>query len=93
MAFSKKKGGTKSAGKGSGGGKKDYDESNRGVLFVNDKDGNEARPDYTGKVVVKLEDYEADETGNILVRLAGWMNNSEKVGDYIAISASPPQQK
>ena len=29
-----------------------YDETNRFTLFKNDKQGNEARPDYTGKINV-----------------------------------------
>lgn len=85
---------TATKGKGKQKGRsQEYDDANRGVLFVNDKDGNESRPDYTGKLTVKVGDYEEDNDGNITVRLAAWLNNSEKVGDYLAIQASPPQSR
>lgn len=35
----------------------EYDNTNRGALFRNDKDGNEKRPDYTGKINVDGKDY------------------------------------
>lgn len=70
---------------------KEYDDANRGVLFMNDKDGNDARPDMTGNLKVKVEDYEQDGDGLITIRLAAWQKNSDKVGDYLSISASAPQ--
>lgn len=82
---------SKPAGK-SKGGDKQYDDANRGVLFQNDKDGNEARPDMTGKLVIRASDYEEDGEGNISIRLAAWQKNSGKVGDYLSVSASPPNQ-
>lgn len=45
----------------------DYDNTNRGVLFKNDKEGNEARPDYTGKI-----DIDGKE-----MRLAAWIKQSK----------------
>lgn len=68
-----------------------FDDSNRGVLFVNDKDGNDARPDFTGNLAIKPEDYEAGDDGLIRIRLAAWNKNSGKVGDYLSIAASAPQ--
>jgi hypothetical protein len=46
--------------------KKQYDNTNRGVLFPNDKDGNDSRPDYTGKINI-------DGTEK---RLAAWVTES-----------------
>lgn len=70
-----------------------YDDTNRGVLFVNDKDGNDARPDFTGKLSLKVEDFEVDGDGNIEVRLAAWRQDSPKIGEYLSVAASVPKQK
>ena len=35
----------------------DYDNNMSGVLFKNDKEGNEARPDYTGKCEINGVEY------------------------------------
>ena len=35
----------------------DYDNTNRFVLFKNDKEGNEKRPDYTGSIDVDGTEY------------------------------------
>jgi hypothetical protein len=92
MAFSK----GKTSGKGKGGGKSkgsDYDDENKGVLFTNDKGDNENRPDYTGKVTIKPEDYEARADGLIEIRLAAWLHESANVGQYLSLSASAPKPK
>jgi hypothetical protein len=69
-----------------------FDDSNRGVLFVNDKDGNDSRPDFTGNLAIKPEDYESGDDGLIRIRLAAWKKESDKVGEYLSIAASAPQQ-
>lgn len=58
-----------------------YDDTNRGVLFQNEKDGNEARPDFTGKINVAGTEY----------RLAAWRKDSAKVGEYLSIALSDMQ--
>jgi hypothetical protein len=86
MAFTKTKpakGGSKKQG--------EYDNTNRGVLFVNDKDGNESRPDYTGNLKLKPDDYTVGSDGLIFVRLAAWKQPSEKVGEFLSIAASAPK--
>lgn len=45
----------------------DFDNTNRGALFRNDKQGNEKRPDYKGKVNVAGTDY----------RVSGWLRQSK----------------
>lgn len=80
----------KSAQKGKS--KQQYDDSNRGVLFQNDKDGNEQRPDMTGNLKIKLEDYEEDGDGLISIRLAAWQKESNSAGTYLSISAQPAKQ-
>ncbi len=73
--------------------KKEYDNTNTGALFVNDKDGNEKRPDKTGKLVIKVEDFEPDADGNVTIWLAAWERESERVGTYLSLKASPPKEK
>lgn len=53
----------------------DYDGTNQGVLFQNDKDGNEKRPDYKGKLNVDGKDYE----------LAGWKRVSKKGQPFLSL--------
>lgn len=89
MAFTKKEGGKKG---GNGGGKGNFDDTNRGVLFQNDKDGNDSRPDVTGHLYVDPSDFEADDKGLIKIRLAGWNKSSDKAGDYLSLSASVPKE-
>lgn len=69
-----------------------YDDTNRGVLFVNDKGDNENRPDFTGNLAINPTDYEVGQDGLIRIRLAAWNKNSAKVGDYLSISASADQK-
>lgn len=67
-------------GKGKSGG--DFDDTNRGVLFLNDKEGNENRPDYTGKINVN----------GVEKRIAAWVKPNDKVGDFLSISVSDFEQ-
>ena len=43
----------------------------RGVLFKNDKEGNEKRPDYRGSCVIN----------NVDMNVSGWIQRSKKTGD------------
>lgn len=71
----------KGKAKSSGG---DFDNTNRGVLFPNDKGDNESRPDYTGKINVDGVDK----------RLAAWVATSDKIegGSYLRLTVSEFQQ-
>lgn len=60
----------------------DYDNTNNGVLFKNDKDGNEKRPDYTGKINFNGED----------MRLAAWVKEGRK-GKFLSLRVSEMQEK
>jgi hypothetical protein len=81
MAFAKKTSG------------KQYDDTNKGVLFVNDKKGVEKRPDKTGKLLIKADDYTPDANGNVLIYLSAWVNQHETHGEIISIKANAPQEK
>ena len=59
-----------------------YDNANSGVLFKNDKKGNEKAPDYKGKV--NVEGKEKD--------IAGWIREG-KSGKFISIKISEPMKK
>lgn len=59
-----------------------YDTKNSGILFKNDKGGNESRPDYTGKF--------EDSTGKEW-RLAAWIRDGRQGGKFLSIKASEPK--
>jgi hypothetical protein len=67
-----------------GSGKKGFDNTNRGVLFQNDKDGNEARPDVTGKISIKIPD--GAKPGSVVdFRLAGWNKESQSGKEFVSL--------
>lgn len=53
-----------------------YDNTNRGVLFPNDKKGNEKRPDMTGDINVEGVEY----------RLSAWKKSSKAGNNFLSIS-------
>ena len=57
-----------------------YDNNNRGVLFKNDKQGNEKRPDYRGSATIDGVD----------LNISAWIKRSQKTGDaYMSLSFEP----
>jgi uncharacterized protein (DUF736 family) len=57
-----------------------YDNNNRGVLFKNDKDGNEKRPDYRGSATI----------AGVELNISAWIKRSQKTGDaYMSLSFEP----
>lgn len=88
MAF-----GNKSKRGGGNGGKKEYDNTNRGVLFANDKEGNDKRPDKRGQLLIKADDFQPDDNGMVLIYLSAWVNDNEQHGEIVQLVAQPPQQK
>lgn len=61
----------------------DYDNTNRGVLFRNDKKDSDNHPDYTGKINI-----DGDEK-----RLAAWLRESKSGNKFLSISISEFQPK
>lgn len=53
-----------------------YDNEMRGVLFKNDKEGNEARPDYKGKIQI----------GGVEYWLSAWIKEGQK-GKFMSLKA------
>lgn len=66
-----------------------YDPNMKGVLFKNDKQGNDKRPDYRGSCVID----------NVDMNISGWIKASKKTGDkfmslkFEAKRAAPPKAK
>ena len=61
-----------------------YDPNLKGVLFKNNKDGNEKRPDYRGSAVINNVDY----------NLSAWIKASQKTGDkYMSIRIEAKGEK
>lgn len=56
-----------------------YDRTNTGALFKNDKQGNEKRPDYTGTVNVNGTDFQ----------LSAWIKSSKAGTKYMSLSVQP----
>lgn len=75
---------------GNGGGQKKFDDTDRGVLFENDKEGNEARPDVTGKITIKIPD--GASAGDVVeFRLAGWKKPYGDGQELLSLLVSLPR--
>ena len=61
----------------------DFDNTNRGNLFKNDKGDNPNRPDYTGKINVGGKEY----------RLSAWLKDSQSGKKFMSLSVSEIEQK
>lgn len=61
----------------------EFDNTNRGALFKNDKEGNESRPDYKGKLNVEGKDLE----------IAAWLKTSKSGTKYMSLVVSEPRPK
>ena len=53
-----------------------------GALFINDKDGNDLRPDYQGNCKI----------GGVEYRLAGWKKEGAK-GNFISLKIEVPREQ
>ena len=58
-----------------------YDNELRGSLFKNDKDGNEARPDYTGTCQI----------GGVEYRMAAWIKESKAGNKFMSFKFDPKE--
>lgn len=61
----------------------DYDNTNSGALFKNDKEGNENRPDYRGNVNVEGKDFE----------ISAWLKTAKSGVKYMSLSIQEPYAK
>jgi len=60
-----------------------YDDTNRGVLFRNDRKENDTQPDMTGKVDVEGKEY----------RLAGWTKESKAGKKFLSLAVTPSEEQ
>jgi len=58
----------------------EYDNTNKGVLFLNKNKKQPNHPDYTGNLNVDGEDFS----------LAGWTKTSKNGTKFLSVSISPP---
>ena len=68
-----------------------YDNSNSGAIFENDKQGNEKRPDMTGFMEINVEDYVAED-GVVKIAIAGWSRVSKAGKPYYSLKFSPKKE-
>lgn len=62
----------------------DFDNTNKGVLFENDKQGNEKRPDYRGNININGVEH----------KIAAWVKTPKSGGaDFLTISVEVPQDE
>lgn len=54
----------------------DFDNTNRGVLFINDQQGNDKRPNYRGSLNVAGVEY----------NISGWKKVSKKGTTFLSLS-------
>jgi hypothetical protein len=75
---------------GKRGGKPQFDNTDRGVMFPQDKEGNEARPDYTGTADIRVPKGYAE--GQVFkVRIAGWIKVAQSSGDeFLSLKFQEP---
>jgi hypothetical protein len=60
----------------------EYDNTNRGVMFKNDQNGNPKRPQYRGSLNVDGTDY----------NLSAWVRESKKDGSkFLSLTVEPKQ--
>lgn len=65
----------------------DYDNTNRGATFPNDKQGNEARPDWTGSINVDGKEYWLSTWDKTSGQGKAFRSHSVKAKDAVAPQA------
>ena len=58
-----------------------FDDTNRGALFKNDKQGKESRPDYKGTLNVNGQDF----------WISAWLKSSKAGNKYMSLSVQPKE--
>lgn len=71
-------------GKKKGGKPGSFDDTNRGVLFTNDKDGNDRRPDYTGKATIQIGKEKR------VFRISAWSKESQSGTSFLSLNFQEP---
>lgn len=63
--------------------REDFDNTNRGALFVNDKKESENHPDWNGKIDVEGTEY----------WVSAWKKKSKSGDPYMSLSIKPKEQR
>lgn len=58
----------------------EYDNTNRGVLFSNDRKQNDKQPDYRGTL----------DVNGVQHQLSGWIKTSKKGTKFLSLQLTPP---
>jgi len=70
--------------------KKEYDNSNRGVLWQNEDRNSDNSPTHRGnvKLVVDIDDVIDNGDGTVTIHryVSAWESNSNKCGDYLSLA-------
>jgi hypothetical protein len=61
----------------------EYDNTNSGALFKNDKSGNEKRPDYRGQIDIEGAQF----------WLSAWIRKSKKGETFMSLKAQPKGER
>lgn len=61
----------------------EYDNTNSGALFRNDKGDNPKRPDYKGKINVEGRTF----------TISGWLRESQSGMKYMSLKVEPPYEQ
>lgn len=61
----------------------EYDNTNRGALFKNDKGDNPKRPDYTGTL----------DVGGVPHKISGWVRESKKGDKFLSLAIEVKEDK
>lgn len=62
---------------------KQYDNTNKGVLFINDRKTSDTHPDMTGRINIDGVDY----------WLSGWGKKHDKRGKYLSLSVRKMEEQ
>ena len=62
---------------------KEYDNTNSGALFRNDRKEKETQPDLRGKINVDGRDF----------YISAWSKQSDKAGKYMSLALTPVEEK
>ena len=61
----------------------DYDDTNSGALFKNDKEGNEKRPDYKGPLNVQGQEF----------YVSAWLKTAKSGQKFMSLQVTPKEEK
>lgn len=58
-----------------------YDNTNKGIIYTNDRKEKEEQPDYKGFINIEGKDY----------WLSGWRKKNDKLGNFLSLAVTPKE--